>query len=98
MGVIFFSSTISLWLSCFFLSYLTFCRSIPVKRGLFAAVEGVLQLFDQVGLSREPKQTFLLEAPLPDEVHALLDKHGGELVPEAALIPDRLLQLLPEDP
>lgn len=82
----------------FFLSNLTFCWSIPIKRGLFATVKGILQFFDQVGLSREPKQTLLLQAPLPDEVHTLLDKHGGELVPKAALITHSLLQLLPKDP
>lgn len=74
------------------------CWAIPVKRGLFATVEGVLQLFDQVGLSWEPKKTLLLEAPLPYEVHALLNEHGGELVPVAALISHGLLQLLSKDP
>lgn len=74
------------------------CVFIPIKRWLFTAVEGVLQLFDQVGLSREPEQTLLLKTPLPNEVHALLDQHGGELVPEPALIPHGLLQLLTKDP
>lgn len=72
--------------------------SSPIKRGLFSTVEGVLQLLDQVGLSRQSEQALLLKAPLPNEIHTLLDQHRRELVPKAALIPHGLLQLLTEDP
>ena len=51
---------------------------LPVKQRLVPAVEGLLQLFDQVGLSRHPKQTLLVQSPLPDEVHALLHQQRGQ--------------------
>lgn len=74
------------------------CVSSPIKRGFLSTVEGILQLFDQVGLSWQSEQTLLPKAPLPDEIHALLHQHRGELVPEPAFIPHRLLQLLTKDP
>lgn len=51
---------------------------LPVKQRLVAAVEGLLQLFDQVGLSWHPKETLLVQTPLPDEVHTLLYQQGGQ--------------------
>lgn len=72
--------------------------SLPVKRRFFSTVKGILQLFDQVGLSWEPEQTLLLKAPLSDEIHTLLHKHGGQFVPEPTLIPYRLLKLLTKYP
>ena len=71
--------------------------SLPVEGGLLPAVEGVLELLHQVGLPRQPEETLLLQALLPDEVHALLHQHGGQLVAIAPLVTHRLLQLLAED-
>lgn len=68
--------------------------SLPVKRRFLSAVKGILQLLHQVGLSWEPEQTLLPKAPLPDEIHTLLHKHGGQFVPKAPFVPNRLLKLL----
>lgn len=73
-----------------------FC--LPIKRGLLSTVKGILQLFDQVGLSWQPEKALFLKTPLPNEIHALLYQHRGELVPKPAFIPHGLFQLLTKDP
>lgn len=50
--------------------------ALPVKQRLVTTVEGLLQLFDQVGLPRHSKETLLVQTPLPDEVHTLLHQQG----------------------
>lgn len=73
-------------------------ESLPIKRGLFSTVKGVLQLFDQVRPSGQPEESLLPKAPLTNEIHTLLNQHRGQLVPKAALIAHGLLQLLTKDP
>lgn len=72
--------------------------SLPVKQRLVAAVEGLLQLLDQVGLSRHPEETLLVQTPLPDEVHTLLHQEGGQPRAKLLLILDRVFQPLTKYP
>lgn len=72
-------------------------RISPVKGWFLSAVEGVLQLFHEVGLAGETEQTLFLQPPASDKVHTLLHQHGGQLIPVPPLVPHRFLQLLPEN-
>lgn len=76
----------------------TLTVSLPIEGGFFPTVKSILQLFDQVGLSGQPEQPLLPEAPLPDEIGTLFHQHGGQLAPEPALVAHGFLQLLAEDP
>lgn len=67
---------------------------LPIEGWFLSAVEGILQLFDEVGLPRETEQTLLLQSPASDKIHTLFHQHGGQLIPVPALVPYRFLQLL----
>lgn len=70
----------------------------PVKKRFLSTVKRVLQIFDEVGLSRHAEEPLLGEASLADEVHALLHQQRGQALPIAPLVLHRVLQALPEDP
>lgn len=72
--------------------------SSPVKQRLVAAVEGLLQLLDQVGLTGHPEETLLVQTPLPDEVHTLLHQQGGQPRAKLLLVLDRVFQPLTKNP
>lgn len=71
---------------------------LPVKQRLVTAVEGLLQLFDKIGLSWHPEETLLVQAPLPDEVHTLLHQQGGQPGAKLLLILHSVLETLAKDP
>ena len=51
---------------------------LPVELWLVPAVEGVLQLLDEVGLAGHPEEPLLPEAALAHEAHALLNQQGRQ--------------------
>ena len=65
--------------------------SLPVKQRLVPAVESLLKLFDQVGLSGHPEETLLIQTPLSDEVHTLLHQQGCQAGAKLPLILHRVL-------
>lgn len=60
--------------------------SLPVKQRLVPAVEGLLQLFDQVGLPWHAEETLLIQTALSDEVHTLLHQQRCQAGAELLLI------------
>ncbi|KAG7275588.1 hypothetical protein CRUP_030622 [Coryphaenoides rupestris] len=61
-------------------------------------VEGLLELLDQVGLAWHAEEALLVQAPVPQEVHALLHQQGGQPGAKLLLVLHRVLQTLAEDP
>lgn len=70
----------------------------PVKQGFLSTVKRILQIFDEVGLSRHPKEPLLCEASLPNKVHTLFHQQGSQALAILPLVLYRVLQALPEDP
>lgn len=73
-------------------------QSSPVKQWLLPTVKGVLQVPHQGGLARHAEEALLGEPTLPDEVHTLLHKQGGQAGTILPLVVDYVLQALPKDP